>query len=231
MHTPERFRNVAVPANGLRGGEDLGELLGTYLVPFDRRMSVPQQGRRMIKTTQHPKTLVTIDAAPPQIPVRHDIPQEAVLGISYDLFETLLPAILALRPMCTSIQMKRTPAKKRARRCSSRCNIHRFCLQRIRTVHEPLATIKEVGVQHRDNAENNKAQSYGEKSENNKCGRRHKSPRSAMTDWASHSPRFSRRGRICAVREVTVFRDGDHSPGATIPTTVNGATPCALLMA
>jgi hypothetical protein len=173
MHTSERLSDVAVPAYGPRSGEDLGELLGTYLVPLDRRMIVSQQGRRMVKTTQHPKTLVTIDAAPPQIPVRHDIPQEAVFWISYDLFEALLAAILARGPVRTSIQTKRRFAKKRTRSRGSRRNIHRFRLQRLRTVHEPFAAIEEVSVQHRDGAENNKPGHYSEKGESNKCGRRH----------------------------------------------------------
>lgn len=98
MHTSERLSDVAVPAYGSRSGDDPGGLLRIYLVPLDRRMIVPQKGRRIVKTTQHPKTLVTTDAAPLQILVRHDIPEEAVFRIIYDLFEALMAAILARGP-------------------------------------------------------------------------------------------------------------------------------------
>src|SRR5689334_9121752 len=104
-------------------------------------MIFPHQGRRMIETMQCAKTLTTTDTAPPKIPVRHDIPQETVFRISCDLLEARLTAILALGPTRASIQTKSTPAKKRIRSRGSRCNIHRFRLQRLRTVYEPLATI------------------------------------------------------------------------------------------
>ena len=94
----------------------------------NRCVIFPHQGRRMIETMQRAKTLVTTGTALPQIPVRHDIPQEAVFRIGCDLLEACLTAILALGPARASIQAKSTPTKKRTRSRRSRCNIHRLRL-------------------------------------------------------------------------------------------------------
>jgi hypothetical protein len=69
----------------------------------------------MIETMQRAKTLVTTGTAPPQIPVRHDIPQEAVFRIGCDLLEAPLTAILVLGPARASIKTKSTRAKKPTR--------------------------------------------------------------------------------------------------------------------
>jgi len=56
-------------------------------------MIVSQQGWRMIKTTQYRKTLVAVDTALSLVPTGNYFPDEAVLGVSLDHFQTLLTAV------------------------------------------------------------------------------------------------------------------------------------------
>jgi hypothetical protein len=98
VHTSERLGNVTVPADGLERGKDPRELLGPELVPLSCGVISSHQSRRMIKVLEPLETFVAINAALPFVPVRHDIPQQTVIRICFDLLQALLPAVLALRP-------------------------------------------------------------------------------------------------------------------------------------
>ena len=97
VHSPERLGDVAVPADGLVAGENLGKLLGRELVPPDRLPIRSHQGRG-IHMTESSETHVAKSTALSFIPIGHDVPDQAVVGIGLDLVEALLTAVSALRP-------------------------------------------------------------------------------------------------------------------------------------
>ena len=96
------MNDMAVPADGPIRGEKLGKLLGAELAPLDRFVIRSHQGWGMVKmiieTKKWSKALATIHAALPFIPLGNNVPQQAVLRIGFDLFQTLLSAVLTFRP-------------------------------------------------------------------------------------------------------------------------------------
>jgi hypothetical protein len=79
---PESLRNMAVPANGQTGGECLADLLRAELAPFHCPMIESHERGRMIKAAEPAKPLVAKDAFFPFIPIRYDIPNQAIVRVS-----------------------------------------------------------------------------------------------------------------------------------------------------
>ena len=98
VHSAEGLGNVAVPADGLEVREDLEELLGAKLVPFRRDAIRSDQGGGMIKVLEPLERLLAKNAVLPFVPLRDDIPEQAILGICFHLLQALLAAVLALGP-------------------------------------------------------------------------------------------------------------------------------------
>ena len=144
MHTPKRLGNVAVPADGLERREDLGQLLGAKLFPLGRGVIRPHQSGWMIKVQESLEGLVAINAALPFVPLRRDIPQQAIIRICFDLLQALLPAVLAFGPSRATVQTQRGRAEKRGQGCFPRSDINRFCVVGFRTGDEPLAAKSEI---------------------------------------------------------------------------------------
>src|SRR5208282_224496 len=106
MLTAEGLGDVAVPADGLVGGKNHRNLLGPELVPLSGGVIGSQQGWWMIEMLDALERFVAIDAVLAFAPVRHDIPDQAILGIGFDLLQALLAAVLALGPAGATVQME-----------------------------------------------------------------------------------------------------------------------------
>ncbi len=113
MLTAEGLGDVAVPANGLVGGKDHRNLLGPEVVPLSRGVIRSHQGWWMIEVLDALERFVTIDAVLAFVPVGHDIPEQAILGIGLDLLQALLAAVLAFGPAGATVQTEGGLADKR----------------------------------------------------------------------------------------------------------------------
>ena len=113
MFTPEGFRDVARPTNGLVGGEDFREFLRRHIVPAhgfgirgQQSGDVPGPFRDAIHG------LVAIDASLALVPSRHDVADETPLPHGFDLGQAVLGAALLFRPARTILKAEVYPAPK-----------------------------------------------------------------------------------------------------------------------
>jgi len=139
-------------------------------------MIVSQQGWRMIKTTQYRKTLVAVDTALSLVPTGNYFPDEAVLGVRLDHFQTLLTAVVTLRPTRASIQMKLWVADKRPHSSFSCRYVNRFAPERLCASDDPLTAIQEVRAYGRNDAKGNHPNQQSDKDNAQKVYGCHKSP-------------------------------------------------------
>lgn len=92
------FGDVAVPANRLMGRQDIGQLLGTYVLPLRSLGIWPEQSRGVIHMAERLDRLVAENTILAFVPFRDDIPDQALLRIDFNLLETVLTTALALGP-------------------------------------------------------------------------------------------------------------------------------------
>jgi len=98
MQAPESLGHVAVPADGAVALKNIHQFLRMDLFPLDRNVIWPQQCGHMIDVMKRADLFVAKHATLPFIPLRNDIPDEAVLGINLDLLQAFLAAVLTFRP-------------------------------------------------------------------------------------------------------------------------------------
>ena len=98
MQAAEGFRHVAIPADRLVSGEDFGKLFGAELLPLGGLKIRTQQGGRMIDVVKLADRFTAKNTTLPFIPLRNDIPYQAVCRVSLDLLQAFLTAILPLGP-------------------------------------------------------------------------------------------------------------------------------------
>jgi len=149
----EGLSNVAVPADGLVGGEDRGNLLGPELVPLGGGVIGSHQGWGMIEVIEALERFVAIDAVLAFVPVGHDIPEQAIRGIGFDLLQALLAAVLALGPAGAAVQTEGGIADKRGQACFSCSDINRFRLVGFGAGDQALAAKGEIRSQGWDGSE------------------------------------------------------------------------------
>lgn len=112
MQATKRFSHVAVPADRLISGEDFGKLFGAELLPLGSLEVWAQQSWCVVDVMERTDRLPTEGAALPFIPLRDDIPDQAVGGISLDLLQAFLAAVLTLGPAGTVFETKRGLGEK-----------------------------------------------------------------------------------------------------------------------
>src|SRR5438477_9572416 len=135
---PECLGNMATPADGLMCRKQVCKLLRSDVGPLKSLVVRSQERRDMIKMMKPSKALVAKNALSSFIPIRHNVPDQAVLRIALNLPQTLLTAIAALRPARTLFQVEgRVPGKNRC--CGALCcHIYSFLGKRLRTGYESL---------------------------------------------------------------------------------------------
>src|SRR5665811_1476949 len=107
MQAAESLGHVAVPAHRLVSGENIGKLFRPKLAPLGGLEIRAQQCRRVIQVTKLADLLVAERAALPFVPLRDDVPDQAVGGTDLNLAQAFLAAILALGPTRTFFQAQR----------------------------------------------------------------------------------------------------------------------------
>src|SRR5579864_1316017 len=106
MHSPESLRNMAVPTHRLVRGKDVWQLFRANVFPLPGFKIRSQQSRGMVQVMKRVDLFVAEHATLPFVPARDDGPDQAVLGISLDLLQAVLPAVLAFRPTGTFFQVQ-----------------------------------------------------------------------------------------------------------------------------
>src|ERR1700735_1263715 len=106
MQAPESLGDVAVPAHRTVSFKDVGNLARLKFSPLHGLMVGTEQGRSMVQMLEWADLLAAKHATLPFIPSGYDVPDEAVLGVNFDLLEALLAAALPLGPTRTLFQVK-----------------------------------------------------------------------------------------------------------------------------
>jgi hypothetical protein len=148
---------VTVPADRLVFGEDFGKLLGSEIPPFGSFEIRALQGGRVVEMMKRANWLVAESATLLFVPVRNDIPDEAVGGTDLDLAETLLPAVLALGPAGTFFQAKCGLGEERADGGLSSGYVDSFGLACLGASDQAFAFVGEIGADSGDGSENEEA--------------------------------------------------------------------------
>src|SRR6266478_6131528 len=144
MFSPERLGDMAAPADRLVGRKQFWKLLRPEVVPLHRDAVRSHEGRGMIEMMEPPKALLAIHTLLSLIPIGHNVPDQAVLRIGLNLLQTLLTAILALRPARALIQAKSRFTDEGPCGRFRRCHIHRHVLECLRAGYKPLAPVSEI---------------------------------------------------------------------------------------
>src|SRR5208282_233732 len=98
MQPPKRLGHVAIPAHWTEAAEHLWQLFGRQVLPLNCRVIRLQKSWCMVHAVKFAKSLVTEHALLPFIPLRDYVPDQAVLGVCFNLFQAILAAIFALGP-------------------------------------------------------------------------------------------------------------------------------------
>ena len=106
----------------------------------------------MIEMVEPSKALVAKHTLLSFIPIRHYVPDQAVLWIGLNLPQTGLTTVLALRPARALIQTKSRFTDKGQCGRFPRSHIHGFFRERLRAGYESLATVHEIGLHCGDDA-------------------------------------------------------------------------------
>src|SRR5579862_1685559 len=113
------------------------------------------------------------------IPLRNDVPDQAILWIRLDLLEAILTAVRALRPARASAQMQRRFGEEGAERSLFRIHIHGFDFMSFRAGNQPLPAIIEKRAKARNGAKDEKTHRQGNDDKSNEHRDRHRSPPAA----------------------------------------------------
>jgi hypothetical protein len=176
MLAPEGCRHVAIPADRLVSGEDFGKLFGAELLPLCGLKIRAQQGGRVIDVMKFADRLAAKDTTLPSIPPRNDIPHQTVCGISLDLLQASLAAVLSLGPPGTFSEAKCRLGEERSRRGFSGGDGDRFRFVGLGTGDQSLSAVLEVGANSGDGAEYEEADSQRNYGKRNEHWDRHKAP-------------------------------------------------------
>jgi hypothetical protein len=122
----------------------------------------------MIEMMEPSKRLVAKDTLLPLVPVRNNIPNQAVLRIGLNLLQTLLAAITALRPTRALIQAKDWFTNEGPGGGFPRCHIHCFFRERLRAGYESLAPEREIGLHGRYDTGESQASHHSQDSDGEK---------------------------------------------------------------
>jgi len=197
----KRLDDVAIPADRVARGKDVGKLLGTNLGPFDGLAVGSQQGGSVIRALERAKALVAIRALLAFVPAGNDVPEEAALRVRLDLREALLSAMVALGPAGAAVQAEFDLADKSCSGSFPRRNIHGCRLARFRAGHEAFAAISEVGAHGRDGAVDEQADDNDSEENGEDEWGGQASPPGGTEPYCVHGPQI-------AVTRVTPRRDG-----------------------
>lgn len=144
IHTAKQLAHMAVPADWAMGGKQGGKLLGAHFFPLNRFVVWSEQGWCMIQVVEFFKRLATNRTGFSFIPVRNDIPHEAVLRIWFDLLQTLLAAILAPRPTRALLQAQSWLGQESAHCSLAGSYVHGFCFEILWASDEALASVRKI---------------------------------------------------------------------------------------
>lgn len=104
--------------------------------------------------TQRPDRFVAEHAAFSFIPLRHDIPNQALLRIDFNLLQAVLAAVLTLRPAGAFLQAKRWFVHESSQRGFSSGDLHGFRSFGFRTRYQTFAAKPEICLHSRDRPKN-----------------------------------------------------------------------------
>jgi hypothetical protein len=93
---------MAIPANWAVGGKHLGKLLRPQFSPLNRLVVWAEQPWRVIQVVKFAESFVTNRALLSFIPLRNNIPDQAVLRICFDLLQAFLATVLPKAPTAAS---------------------------------------------------------------------------------------------------------------------------------
>src|SRR5450755_1417354 len=105
---------MTVPAYRAMSRKHLGKLLGAQLSPLHCFLVWTEQRRGVIEMLELAESLVTVAALFAFVPLRNDIPDEAVLGVHFDLLQAFLTATLTLGPTQALLETQCGLGEKRA---------------------------------------------------------------------------------------------------------------------
>jgi hypothetical protein len=157
MHAPERFGDMAIPADRPVRPKDLRKLFRPYILPFGGLQILSEQGRWVIPLMQRREGFATENALLSLVPLCNDVPNQTILRVDLNLVQTILTAVLALGPAGASLQPERGLVKECAEPSFTRGHINRFRLTRFRTGHQMLASKLQVRTKAGNGAQHKKA--------------------------------------------------------------------------
>src|SRR5579862_1103488 len=146
MQPPEAFGYVAIPANGLMRREDVRQLLGTHVFPLRGLEIGPEQSGGVIHVMKLDR-LAAEDAIFPFVPLRDDIPDQAILRIDLNLLEAILTAALALGPARAFDETESRLVEESADGGFASRNIDGCGAVRLRACDEPFPFEPGIGAQ------------------------------------------------------------------------------------
>lgn len=98
IEASKHLGHMAIPANRAVGGEHLGKLLRPQFSPLNRLVVWTKQPWSVIQVVKLSESLPTNHALLSFIPLRNNIPNQAVLRIHLDLLQAFLATVLPLWP-------------------------------------------------------------------------------------------------------------------------------------
>src|SRR5271165_1934638 len=98
MLTAVVFRDEAIPAHRKKVLENGRQVFRRNFAPLRGVAVGPEERRLMVMPVDLVEWLLAISAGLALVPIVDHVPDKAVVGIRFDLRQTFLPAILALRP-------------------------------------------------------------------------------------------------------------------------------------
>jgi len=147
MFTPKSLRHMAAPADWQVRFKCLWKFFGGNLTPLDGSLFRAQQCGPVIMPVNLVDGFTAIRARPAAIPLLGNAPHRASLQIVFNLAETFLPAVLALWPAGTLVEVNsHVFALQNIARGFSCIHVHRRRLSRFGTSHQALARILQIGT-------------------------------------------------------------------------------------
>ena len=176
MFSAKGLRDVAIPANGQMSFENLGQFFRWNFVPLFGRAVGRKQRRMAIVPVQFDERLLAIRARLSVVPLAHDAPDETATGISFDLGQAALPAILPSGPSRALMQSNLIVADRRSLCRIHGIDMHRGRLERLGTNHQAFAPIAAVGVDRHRKPKDNRSDDQGENCGKDEVCKDHKAP-------------------------------------------------------
>ena len=98
IEASKHLGHMAIPAHWAVGGKHLRKLLRPQFSPLNRLVVWSEQPWGVIQVVKSAESLMTNHALLSFIPLRNNIPDQAVLRVCFDLLQAFLATVLPLGP-------------------------------------------------------------------------------------------------------------------------------------